>query len=182
MRKHIKVKINTKEIEALVQDGKIDSLYEIGHRYEFAASIDKIQKSLNQQQAMAYYFAAAAKGHPEAALRYGLGCERGYIGRKQQEMAFQYYQRAITLKNIRAHFEIARCYEKGIGTQPDNMNALKYYQQTVTLVQTVINKFRHNKLNIRDPHAPDLNEMNKIFSLAKEKVDEIQKKIKLLPK
>jgi TPR repeat protein len=162
-----------RHLKKLAKEGDEDAQFALGQLYEFAASTDEAQKQLNQRRAMPYYQAAAEKGLPEAALRYALGCERGYTGIAQPEEAFQYYQKAVRLRNIRAHYEVARCFECGIGTPKDITTALKNYHITIRLIRTLIANIQLGKVSLTASHTPDLNELNWILKKAENKINDI---------
>lgn len=162
--------LSIKELEILAHNGDEYAQYTIGHYYEFAASINKEQKEENIKRAMPYYHAAAEKGHPEAALRYGLGCERGHSRKKDKDKAFFYYSKAAKQKNIRAIYELGQCFESGIGTAKDIAIAIKHYELVIKLIKDMIEKIQIGKLSLTEPHAPDLNEINKVYDKAKDKV------------
>lgn len=162
-----------RHLKSLAKEGDEEAAFALGQLYEFAASTDEAQKRLNKKRAMPYYQAAAEKGHPEAALRYALGCERGYTGIEQPEEAFQYYKKAARLRNIRAHYEVARCLECGIGTPKNIADALKNYYTTVRLIRTLIANIQLGKISLTASYTPDLNELNWILKKAENKLTEI---------
>ncbi|MDF3055338.1 MAG: sel1 repeat family protein [Gammaproteobacteria bacterium] len=166
--------MNTKDqLKKLAQEGDEEAQYALGRLYEFAASASQAQKDFNKRRAMPYYQAAAEKGHPEAALRYALGCERGYTGIAQPEEAFKYYKKAAVLSNIRAHYELARCFENGIGTTKSIGRAMENYGRTVRLIRTLIADIQCGRIPLTAAYTPDLNEANWILKKAEERIKDI---------
>lgn len=160
-----------RRLHELAQTGDDVAQFQLGELYEFAAVTTETERARNRQHAMSCYHAAAKRGHPDAILRYGLGCERGYLGHQEAETAFLYYTKATRFGNIRAHYEMGRCFEFGIGTEVDRASALHKYRVAIELIEGVIKKMRQGTMPLVDLYAPDLNELNQILKKAKEAVE-----------
>ncbi len=105
-------------LTASAQDAK--ALYEAGKALydakNYAAAVPKLK-------------AAAQKGYKKAQYRLGRCYDKGYGVDEDDNLAFQWYQKAAAQDHAKAQYQLGRCYKKGKGTQKDLKKAYSNFLQ-----------------------------------------------------
>ena len=106
------------------KQGNIEAITELGILYEDG----KCGLEQSNEKAVGLYLRAAKSGHVPAIKLINSIVESGKIAGESFSNILQYY---LSAGREDARFYIGQCYEKGIGTEADINEAMKYYKQLV---------------------------------------------------
>lgn len=110
----------------LASDGHPVALYHLGRAYKngWGVEADLDQARLIFMEAVRYSFAFRG----ETAYELGRLFQRS-SGEKCAEIALQWFQKALAWDYPKAHVQLAKHYERGIGTERDLTAAFHHYEQ-----------------------------------------------------
>lgn len=98
-----------------------------GHAPSLLA-LGEIREKSNPAEAINLYKKAAAKGDSTGNLKLGIIFEHGLLGKKATpKLAFSNYEKAAKAENPVGYFNLARCYDQGIGTSPNELLATRTF-------------------------------------------------------
>lgn len=129
-----------------------------GHAPSLIALGEVLEKS-KPAEAIKNYKKAKANGDSAGSLKLGDIYERGLFGQKANpKLAFSNYEKAAEADNPFGHFHLARCYDGGIGTSPNELLAtrafLKSAMQGVPMAQVqMARRYYEGKGLEKDPIA-----------------------------
>ena len=109
--------------------GHVLAELQVGYHYEKAEGVPQ-----NNQLAAAWYYKAAQAGNDRAQANLAHMYEDGRGVAQSDKQSFYWYNLSVHEGNYgRAFYQLARCYELGIGVQSDRRRAIELYQQAARL-------------------------------------------------
>ena len=85
-------------------------------------------------EAYRWYERSADEGYDEAQYRMGSIFFEGLLQKEQNyELAFTWFMRAARQYQLDAIFNVAYCYEHGLGVEENRHEAIRYYKQASLL-------------------------------------------------
>ena len=117
--------------------GNLDAITDLGYIYEHGirdeASPHNFILEPNLEIAMERYRIGTKKNFPRALNNFGLLLSKSFhnetIKGENQSKAIRYFEKAANFGYVKALFNLAMCYEKGIGVSPDSLKALSIYKE-----------------------------------------------------
>lgn len=113
----------------------LDAITDLGYIYQHGIKdeANNYHYEPNLDLALEKYHIGAKKNFPRALNNLGLLLStistHETIKGENQSKAFNYFEKAASFGYIKALFNLALCYEKGIGVSPDPMKALSIYKE-----------------------------------------------------
>lgn len=96
-------------------------------------SLAEIQEQAQPAEALKNYKKAEAKGDSAANVKLGDIYERGLLGEEANpKLAFSNFEEAAKGNLPQGHYRLALCYEKGIGTSPNELLATRSFLKSAT--------------------------------------------------
>ena len=90
----------------------------------------KLKEEQSPAEALQLYKQAAAGDDPVAQLKLGGIFETGLLGsRANPKLAFKYYEKAHQNDHVLGTFQMARCYDTGIGVSPNALESTRLFRQ-----------------------------------------------------
>lgn len=114
-------------LEASAEKGLIISQRDLGHAYRGADPQGLVEEDI--EQARYWFTRAAEQGDAESATQLAGIYHKGLGVERDDEAAFNWLKRAenMPFEGRMSHSGLAMCYEQGIGTEVDLVQAYKYY-------------------------------------------------------
>lgn len=107
----------------------VEAMYTLGMMYE-----QGIGTVIDEDKAFTYYEMAAKGGDSEGLYRVGMIYFNGELKQSQSyEQAMQWFYRAADVFQVDALYNIAYCYEQGLGVECSQQQAIRYYKQAALL-------------------------------------------------
>ncbi|RIB01896.1 hypothetical protein C2G38_2229356 [Gigaspora rosea] len=98
--------------------GNIDGIYQTGYCYQNGIGVEK-----DEHKAFIYYQKSSelwhAKGHSKVE--------------KDEHKAFIYFQKSADMDDVRGTYQVAYCYNYGIGVEKNIKKAFEYYQKSADM-------------------------------------------------
>ena len=80
------------------------------------------------QNEFEYYKKASELGEVKAMVYVDIAYKQGYVVKRNYEVAFNHFKKAFELKDeYLASYYLAECYERGLGVEMNEYEAVKYY-------------------------------------------------------
>ena len=105
----------------------------------------------NKDKAIFWYMAAYRNGSAAAASNIAILNKE----QKQNKKALWWFRRSIAMGDGDAYYELAKCYEKGIGTRKNIIKAITNYQKAISSsnatehtkeqAEKALKRLKHNK-------------------------------------
>lgn len=109
--------------------GVVEAMFTLGIMHE-----QGLGTQVDETMAYRYYEQAAQGGDVEGLYRMGMIYFTGELTQKQSyEQAFTWFLRAANQFHVDALYNIAYCYEHGLGVEKSVPNAIRTYQQAALL-------------------------------------------------
>lgn len=92
--------------------------------------LGEIKEKQSPAEALQLYKQAAAANHAAAHLKLGDVFEKGLHGtRANRKLAFRHYEKAHQAKSAMGTFQMARCYDEGVGVSPNALESTRLFRQ-----------------------------------------------------
>ena len=103
--------------------GDSSSQLNLGYFYDEGISTRK-----NKKRALYWYKLAYRNGSAEAASNIAILNKE----QKQNQKALWWFRKSIKMGNGDAYLDVAKCYERGIGTSKNTIKAINNYQKAIS--------------------------------------------------
>jgi TPR repeat protein len=111
------------------QLGHVKAEVQVGYQHEKAQGVPR-----NDRESAAWYYKAAQAGDDVAQANLAHMYEDGTGVPQSDKQSFYWYNLSVHMGDYgRAFYQLARCYELGIGVQSDRQRAIELYQQAARL-------------------------------------------------
>ncbi|GBC06042.1 hypothetical protein RclHR1_06590002 [Rhizophagus clarus] len=136
--KHIRDYFNNNNIDSqdlydrlLINQNNSNSIFLLGFFNYLGIETYNLKKALNS------FIKVSEQNHTLAQYYVGIYYEFGYETKKDEKMAFKYYENIANKGCAMGLFKIGYCYYNGIGTNVDKQKAIKLYRQAASLGHSV---------------------------------------------
>lgn len=103
------------EMMKLIQDGDCEAQFQLISSYYSTGAIEEKETMI----AYTSLLQSAEKGDAAAQCYVGICNRCGSCTRQDDKKAVEWLEKSVAQGNIRAHYELAYCYQEGIGTEID---------------------------------------------------------------
>ena len=122
--------IQVDEWEEMAEQGDGEAMLELSKYYEYNTDSEE---ELNPERAIYWLRKATERGNAKAQVLLGSHYELGNVVFSDYKEAFRLYMLAAEQDDAWGQYEVGHCYERGIGTEKNIEEAIRWYAESAML-------------------------------------------------